>query len=259
MERAVGRAHFWKLMLTGVFLLVAIFCLRASIGHAQQLPDNALASSQQKDDSHRTWQIGGFAMGGWPPYYEVHTPLLRYYEEIQFYSAGVEAGWMLTAIRGPGFLRGRGEGVAEAIPYWQEHAPGQLNQIYLAGSNTPAFLGGFPAYNQHGASITPVLFRWNFMKTNSSRFVPWAQIGQGILWTTQRFPQGKGNQAVPANHTSRFNFTPQVDFGGSIFVHRNQSINLGVRAIHYTSFGLGEYDPGISIAVEFTAGYSWWK
>jgi hypothetical protein len=196
-------------------------------------------------------------MGGFPPDYETHNPFIRYHESLWFISAGLEAGRMLTSIHGPGVLRGRGEAVVELLPYWQEHAPTQLNSIYPANSNIPLhYKEGFPAYDQHGVSVTPALFRWNFMKDNRDRFVPWMQVGTGVLWTTQRFPQG---DLLPGGLTDKFNFTPQVDFGESIFTRPKQSLNLGVRAIHYTNFGLGEYDPGISIAVEFTVGYSWWK
>jgi hypothetical protein len=125
--------------------------------------------------------------------------------------------------------------------------------------NSPGFSADVGAYSVHGSSITPFQFRWNFLKKDTSRFVPWVQPGFGLLWTNQDFPQGYGDAAVPPiGRTSHINFTPQMDFGENIFVHRNQGMSLGVQAIHITNFGL-TYDPGVNVIVEFRAGYSWWR
>jgi len=90
----------------------------------------------------------------------------------------------------------------------------------------------------------------------SKRFVPWFQLGSGLLWTSQNFPQGTG--AVGGN-TSRVNFTPQVGFGESIFTKKNQSLALALKVVHISSAGLGEYNPGVNLTLQFTLGYSWWK
>jgi len=114
---------------------------------------------------------------------------------------------------------------------------------------------GFSEFNNHGISLTPLLFRWNVMKHEISRFVPWVQLGSGLLWTSEPFPFGNG----PGAYTSRINFTPQVDLGESIFTKKNQSLNLAVKVIHISSAGLGEYNPGIPMSLKFSVGYSWWK
>lgn len=244
-------------------LLFLIAVLEASSGPllvCQQGPDSQAPNSptpiraESIDSTHRIWQIGGFGMGGFPPYYSVHNPVLHYQEVLRFYGAAFEVGRMLTGLHGPGLLRGRGEAVGEVIPYWQVNHPAQTVTIYLAGSSTPSYLAGVGGYNVHGVSITPFAFRWNLMKNPTSRMVPWVQPAFGILWTDNIFPQGYDGIL-----TSRFNFTPQVDFGEDFFVRKKRSLNLGVRAIHYTNFGLSWYDPGVSVVVEFTAGYSWWK
>lgn len=241
-------------------VLIAALCVGGSslCGQSVPVPESPICT-QNNRVLHRTWQVGVFGMGGWPPYYAVHSPQLHYSEDIRFFSAGVEAGRMLTKRHGPGFLRGRFESVVELMPYWQEHAPDQMFDVYLAGHSTPAFIGGFSAYDQHGISLVPALARWNFTrKAVASKVTPWLQVGTGILWTTKNFPQGEGEHD-PKPYTSRFNFTPQVDIGENVFIRDNQSIDFSVRAIHYTSFGLGEYDPGVNVAVEFSVGYSWWK
>jgi hypothetical protein len=223
---------------------------------AQQIADDStINQAQSTDPAPRTWRISAFATGGLPPFYAQHDSIIHYHEELRFYSASVGFGLNLTSLRGSGFVRGRGEGVVEITPYWQVVHPQQFDTVYIAGTSE-SFSGGVPYYTIHGVSITPFAFRWSFMENDASRFVPWTQPGLGVLWTSQTFPQGTGQ---PGGSTSRFNFTPQVAFGQSIFVRKNQSLDLGVRAVHITNFGLTTYDPGVNIIVEFTAGYSWWK
>jgi hypothetical protein len=105
------------------------------------------------------------------------------------FSAGFEGGKMLTALHGPAFLRGRGEAVVEVIPFWLAYYPKQEDVIYGSRNEYP-YIGGFQSASVHGVSITPLLFRWNFMKRESSRIVPWVQLGSGLLWTVRPFPQG---------------------------------------------------------------------
>jgi lipid A 3-O-deacylase len=38
-----------------------------------------------------------------------------------------------------------------------------------------------------GVSLTPVIFRWNFL-TQSRRFQPWFQGAGGLIYTTHKFP-----------------------------------------------------------------------
>jgi hypothetical protein len=242
-------------------IAIIVSCATTVSVDAQQSSNGYASDLEPTDNSiHRSWQIGGFAAGGFPPDYTVHPPLLHYQEELLFLSAGLEAGRMLTAVHGSNFLRGRGEAVVELNPYWQVNHPAQTVAIYSPGSSTPSFSADVGAYSIHGVSITPFQFRWNLLKEDSSRFVPWIQPGFGLLWTNQDFPQGYGDAVVPPIvRTSHINFTPQVDFGENIFVRRNQSVSLGVQAIHVTNFGLSTYDPGVNVIVGFRAGYSWWR
>ena len=223
-------------------LRIAVLCLIATGASAQQISDRP------------SWQLGGFAAGGFTPDYEIQG-ILNYTEEDKFFSAGMETGRMLAAAHGRGLLRGRPEAVIEVIPYWEVDEPKQTDTVYFAGSNVP-FTGVFAGYKEHGISVTPLMFRWNLMHHDSSRFVPWAQAGLGLLWTTQNFPQGTG---LPGGNTSSINFLPQIGIGESIFVRKRQSLDFGVRGIHVTDAGLGEYNHVINAIVQFTVGYSWWK
>jgi hypothetical protein len=231
-------------------LQLGIVCLVTTGAHAQLSSD------------HPLWQIGGFGAGGFTPDYEIHPPPndtfgLNYQEEVKFFSAGLEVGRMLASAHGYGFLRGRPEAVIDVVPYWEVDEPRQTDTITTNIFPGAILTGTFTGYKEHGLSITPLLFRWNFMAHDSSRFVPSAQFGLGLLWTPQNFPQGAG--MIPGTHTSQINFLPQLGVGESIFVRKKQSLNFGVSGIHVTSWGLGEYNPGVNAIVQITVGYSWWK
>jgi hypothetical protein len=205
------------------------------------------------------WQIGGIAGGGFAVDYQLHVPLIHYQEDLHFYSAGIEVGRMVTPTMGSGMFRGRGEAVIDALPYWQARHPHQIFRVFIAGTGD-YFFAAYPAYSIHGSAMTPVLFRWNFSGSEKDHFVPWFQTGMGVLWTNQIFPQGYGTPPTgkPFYPTSKWNFTPQVGVGENWFVRPNQNLSLGVRAVHVTNFGLTDYDPGVNVILEFTAGYSWW-
>jgi hypothetical protein len=222
---------------------------------AQEAPSTAPANLQSQDGQvHRSWEVGGFVEGGFPPSYEVSSGGLQYHRTLELYNAGFESGRMLTALHGPSLLHGRGEAVVEVIPFWLAYYP---KQEVLVNSTLSTYSGliGFEALRSPGVSVTPLLFRWNFMNRASNRLVPWVQLGSGLLWTAHNFPQGGGQ----GYGTSRINFTPQVSVGESIFTRNNQSLNLAVKAVHISSAGLGEYNPGISVNLQFRLGYSWWK
>jgi hypothetical protein len=72
---------------------VIFSCVATVRAGAQQSPNEYAVNSESADNSiQRTWQIGGFAAGGFPPYYTVHAPLLRYREELLVYNASLEDG-----------------------------------------------------------------------------------------------------------------------------------------------------------------------
>ncbi len=220
--------------LTFQFLAALLLASTISISAQQVAQGLSLNDHDRSDAINRTWQFGGFVMGGFPPYYEVHTNPYHYREEAQFYSAAFEAGRMITALHGNGFLRGRGEAVVEVIPFWIERRPAQ--EVTLYSSSNPPFPGGLSAFITHGVSVTPLLFRWNFMKRESVWSVPFFQLGSGLLWTSQSFPQ---STAETGGNTSRINFTPQVDFGESIFTRKRQSLNVGGEGDPYVERGTG--------------------
>jgi len=236
-------------------ILIAV----VSLAVAASLTD--LHGNAQELATHGPWQIGAFAAGGFPPNYKIYQtysgsfPPLYSSVQLDLLSAGMQIGKVLSTPRGRGLLRGQGEAVVEVMPFWLAHYPQQKLHYY-----TPPFGYGdsFPwgPINLPGASITPLLCRWNFTGRTSRRSVPWAQLGGGLLWTNHKFP---APDPVIGNSTSVINFTPQGAIGESIFIRKNRSFDFAFKAVHISNAGLGVNNPGLNITLQFSAGYSWWR
>ncbi len=207
------------------------------------------------------WQYGLFATGGYAPNYkvfyqsspfngQVDTPSANM--KLDFWNAGLVGGRLLSALHGPGPLRGRAEAMFEIMPFWLAHYPKQA-LVYVdrlrSGTETQP---GFGPFNMYGASVTPFLIRWNFQRHPDTRILPWAQVGGGLLWTNHKFP-------IVIGSTSVINFTPQLGAGLSSYVRQHQSVDLALKVVHISSAGLGDYNPGIPYTLQFSTGYSWWK
>jgi hypothetical protein len=255
----MNSAARWFSRRTSLWLVFTpcLLCVTPRCTSAQQSTASSTQTRTEEFTVHRTWQIGAYGQGGFAAHYVVgNLDIIRYQKEQQFYSVTVEGGHMLSAIHGPGILKGRAEVLGEVTPFWLTHSPEQKNIVH---SNNPFLNGGvatFAGYNLHGVSFTPLLFRWNFMNHASNRNVPWLQTGAGVLWTAHIFPQGGG---YPGSYTSYFNFTPQLGVGEDLFVKKNQSLDIGMRVVQYNNAGLGEVNPGIPYTLNFSIGYSWWK
>jgi hypothetical protein len=229
MSSEAGRHGVWSRQFKFLVLLIAVICTVANSGLAQEtVASNTLATLRNQNGApHRSWQIGVFAAGGFPPFYQITSPASHYTVDLNLLNAGIEAGKILTAAHGPGLLRGRGEAAIEVIPFWLADYPKQTQFIYFTSGlngNTPMQTEWGP-YRRYGASITPVLLRWNFMRRDASRVIPSAQLGGGLLWTNHQFPLLGGN-------TGDINFTPQVGIGQSVFIRKNQSLDFAIKAVH---------------------------
>lgn len=204
--------------------------------------------------SKRLWQFGAFFAGGFVPRYQVHTNILKRTVELNLFNAGFEAGRMVTGFHGAGIFRGRGESMVEVIPFWLGDYPRQTQSVYVFSEPSQGW-GSYRwgPYQRFGASITPLLFRWNFEHNEETRhFQPWAQLGGGLLWTNHKFPLLGGS-------TSVINFTPQVGIGENIFVRKDRSLEFAMKFVHISNAGLADNDPGLDITLQFSVGYFWWK
>ena len=229
-------------------LVAALLCLPAA---AQT---NALDAAS----SHQPWEVGVIAQGGFG--------ITDNRDGFKFIWAGVHVGRVLTNNFGKGPFHGNFEYAGDIFPYFEaftpvfprvslKYAPGTTNII----ASAPYNVGG----TFHGASITPIILRWNF--TSHRKLQPYAQAAGGLLYTTHKFPS-YGNTDVlnytengPNGETSVWNFTPQGGVGLHYFTKPNRSIDFGATGMHISSASLGDRNPGVNASVQFSVGYSWWK
>ena len=136
------------------------------------------------------------------------------------WNVGLRYGLILTAPRGPGFLRGRLEYALEAVPVF----------LVVQRTNT-AF----------GAGVNPFAFKWAF-DTHSS-VVPYIELGGGTLFTNTNVPEG----------TSRINFTSSGAVGLH-FLRSRYNISTELRFMHISNAGLSNPNPGIN-TVQFRIGF----
>ena len=205
----------------------------------------------------RSWEFGVLFQGG--------KGVTDMRDDFQFFMAGAHLGKVLTPQIGGGALRGNFEYAGELFPYWQSNTP-TFQRYSCAATPNPIVISCAGPYTvggtYHGASITPIILRWNF--TGGRRIMPFAQAAGGVLWTNHKYPaygQGPvnlGNDG-PNSDASVWNFTPQGGIGLHYFVRPRQSFDLGANAVHISSASLGDRNPGVNASVQFSIGYSWWK
>ena len=180
-----------------------------------------------------------------------------------FAMAGVHAGRILTDNIGPGLLHGNFEYAVEVFPYWQSFTP-KFERVScvqpgaVITCSAPYTVGG----TFTGASITPIILRWNFARRG--KFTPWFQGAGGVLWTNHKYP-AYGDTTVnlttngPSGDASVWNFTPQGGVGLHYFTRPNRSVDFSVMGIHISSASLGDRNPGVNASIQASVGYSWWK
>jgi hypothetical protein len=177
-----------------------------------------------------------------------------------FFSAGVEGGKIMTPVIGHGFLAGQFEYGANIMPLWLGFTPPQTDSATFIGPGGVPFTGKEGGGTYVGVSITPVIFRWNFLSHNK-HFQPWFQAAGGLIYTTHKYPP---DQLVPHNTvggsgTSVWNFTPQGGGGIRWFLRQGRSIDLGVNGIHISSASLGDRNPGVNASIQVQIGYTFWR
>jgi hypothetical protein len=223
----------------------------AGFAQAPAAMTNALESKQLP------WEIGGIVQGG--------KGFTDNRDDFKFLMAGVHAGKVLTDEHGGGLLRGRFEYAVEVFPFWQSYTP-TFQRANCVATATPNAISCSALYTTGGtytgASVTPIILRWNFK--SHGKFVPWAQAAGGLLWTNHKYPAfgspilNLGNDG-PNTEASVFNFTPQGGIGVHYFVRPNRSIDFGANAVHISSASLGDKNPGVNASVQFNVGYTFWK
>jgi lipid A 3-O-deacylase len=138
------------------------------------------------------------------------------------FNAGVRFGWILTKAHGPGFLRGKFEYAADAVP---------------------VFMVFQPANTAYGAGFNPVVLKWNF--ETDSRIVPYVELAGGVLFTNVTVPTG----------TSQTNFTSGAAIGMHILGEK-VAWNVDLRYMHISNAGLATPNPGIN-TIQVRVGVGW--
>jgi lipid A 3-O-deacylase len=195
----------------------------------------------------RSWEYGPFAFYG---------NGIGDRSDYRFFAAGVQAGKLLSPVMHAGILSGQFEFAGNIMPFWQAYTPAP-HYVNFGPPEDPYLLPiGGGTYT--GVSITPVIFRWNFL-TSARHFQPWFQAAGGLIYTTHKFPP---DVLVPHGYpggTSVWNFSPQGGGGFHYFTRSRRSIDFGVNAVHISSASLGDRNPGVNASLQFQLGYTFWR
>ena len=175
--------------------------------------------------------------------------------QYKFLWAGVQLGKPLTPVFHASVFSGQFEFAGNIMPLWQAYTPAPHLQTYDCGTPCQLPFGGGTFT---GASLTPVIFRWNFL-TRSRRFQPWFQGAGGLIYTTHKFPPDVLVPHGEPGGTSVWNFSPQGGIGFHYFTAPKRSIDVGINAIHISSASLGDRNPGVNASVHVQVGYTFWK
>jgi len=173
-------------------VLAAAVLLAAPVVLAQTRPEDGGRELQ-------VWTGGGYSVPGGTSHTGVWNLGLRY-------------GWILTAPRGPGFLKGRFEYAVDAVPAF----------VVFQSANT-AFGGG----------INPLNLKWEF--ATRGHVVPYLELSGGTLFTNRDVPTG----------TDNINFTSCAALGAH-FLRQTSNWSVEVRYMHISNAGLSDPNPGIN-------------
>ena len=215
----------------------------------------AVAVAQNADDSNpvarvrakRSWEYGPFINYG------------RGIGDRSSYSflwGGFELGKTLTPVIHAKFLSGQFGMAGNIMPLWQAYTPPPHSETYTYNGLT--YVAPFGGGTFRGVSVTPVIFRWNFL-TSSHKMQPWFQGAGGLIYTTHKFPPDIIVPHGTPGGTSVWNFTPQGGLGIHYFVKPKRSIDFGVNAVHISSASLGDKNPGVNASIQMQLNYTFWR
>ncbi|MGA7106667.1 MAG: acyloxyacyl hydrolase [Terracidiphilus sp.] len=195
----------------------------------------------------RSWEFGPFVNWGTG---------VGNRDNFKFFWAGMQLAKPLTPVIHAGIFSGQFEYGGNIMPLWLGFTPAPHNQTFLYQGQVYTQPVGGGTYK--GVSLTPVIFRWNFL-TKSRRMQPWFQAAGGLVYTTHKYPPDVLVPHGTPGGTSVWNFAPQGGAGIHYFVRPKRSIDLGVNAVHISSASLGDHNPGVNASVQIQVGYTFWK
>jgi hypothetical protein len=176
--------------------------------------------------------------------------------DFKFLSLGFQLAKPISRPLHAGILSGQFEFGGNIMPLWQAYTPApHLETVVYQGQSSTVPAGG-GTYT--GVSLTPVIFRWNFL-TQSRRFQPWFQGAGELIYTTHKFPPDILVPHGTPGGTSVWNFSPQAGIGFHYFTRPKRSIDVGVNGVHISSASLGDRNPGVNASIQVQVGYTLWK
>jgi lipid A 3-O-deacylase len=244
-----------RIGMTAILWTLALLLSAARSASAQAIVSND-ANPFHDTSSHMPFEIGALVQGG--------VGLTQGRDGFKFLMAGVHAGKVLTPNMGPGPIHGNLEYAVEAFPFWQSYTPKFQRPFCTNPPGTPPVCT--PLYTVGGtftgASITPIILRWNVVGTKKFSF--WGQAAGGLVWTNHKYPAFGGppynsQNDGPNADASVWNFTPQGGVGVHYFIHPRRSIDFSANGVHISSASLGDRNPGVNASLQFSLGYTWWK
>jgi hypothetical protein len=138
------------------------------------------------------------------------------------WNIGLRYGVILTNAHGPGFLRGRFEYAADAVPVYVIFQP--RGAVY-------------------GVGLNPLGLKWNF--DTSRRMAPYFDLDGGLLFTSSEVPRGVSN----------INFASGPALGVNVG-HGRAHWSVELRWLHISDGGLTADNPGINV-IQVRAGIGW--
>jgi lipid A 3-O-deacylase len=250
----------WKgIALTRTAELIFLFLLASAMISAAQTSNSPSPAADEAAENpvaqvreHRSWEYGPFVNWGTG---------VGDRSDFKFLWVGAQLGKPLTPVIHAGIFSGQFEFGGNFMPFWQAYTPAPHLQPYecISGSGQP-YVCDLPVGGgtYRGLSLTPVIFRWNFL-TRSRRVQPWFQAAGGLVYTTHKFPPDVLVTHGTPGGTSVWNFSPQGGIGIHYFTRAKRSIDLGVNAVHISSASLGDHNPGVNASIQVQVGYTWWK
>jgi len=247
--------------LTGLFKLFALVLVAGTISAAAQTSEITSKGVAPKTDNPvgqvraaKSWEYG---------------PFINYGNGVgdrssyKFLSAGFQLAKPITPVLHAGILSGQFEFGSNIMPLWQSYTPAPHTATYTClepGGEFVSCVLPVSGGTYRGASLTPVIFRWNFL-TQSRRVQPWFQGAGGLIYTTRQFPPSFSSTAnYPVDgSTSVWNFAPQGGVGFHYFTSEKRSIDVGLNAVHISSASLGDRNPGVNASIQVQVGYTFWK
>jgi lipid A 3-O-deacylase len=209
-------------------------------------PDAAANPVAQVRDA-RSWEYGPFVNWGTG---------VGNRSDFKFLWAGVQLAKPLSPVIHAGIFSGQFEYGGNIMPLWLGFTPAPHIQTFsYDGAIYQDPVGGGTYV---GLSLTPVIFRWNFL-TRSRRFQPWFQAAGGLVYTVHKYPPDVLVPHGTPGGTSVWNFSPQGGIGAHYFVRPKRSIDLGVNGVHISSASLGDHNPGVNASIQVQVGYTFWR